>query len=38
MAEIFAHTRLAASRAATFGASHISAPETAAILERALPA
>jgi putative acyl-CoA dehydrogenase len=38
MAEIFAQTRLAASRAATFGASHISAPETAAILERALPA
>jgi putative acyl-CoA dehydrogenase len=38
MAEIFAQTRLAGSRAATFGASHISAPETAAILERALPA
>jgi putative acyl-CoA dehydrogenase len=37
MAEIFAQTRLAASRAATFGASNISAPETAAILERALP-
>jgi putative acyl-CoA dehydrogenase len=35
--EIFAQTRLAASRGATYGVSDISAVDAAAILERALP-
>jgi putative acyl-CoA dehydrogenase len=35
--EIFAQTRLAASRGATYGVSDISAADAAAILERALP-
>jgi putative acyl-CoA dehydrogenase len=37
VAEIFARTRLAASRNATFGASDIAAADAAAILQRALP-
>jgi putative acyl-CoA dehydrogenase len=37
LTEIFAHTRLAASRGATFGASDVSAADASAILERALP-
>ncbi len=35
--EVFARTRLAAARGATYGVSEISAPDAAAILERALP-
>jgi putative acyl-CoA dehydrogenase len=35
--EVFAQTRLAAPRGATYGVSDISAPDAAAILERALP-
>jgi putative acyl-CoA dehydrogenase len=37
LTEIFARTRLASSRGATYGASDISAPDATAILERALP-
>jgi putative acyl-CoA dehydrogenase len=37
MAELFARTRLAASRGVTYGASDISAVDAAAILARALP-
>jgi putative acyl-CoA dehydrogenase len=37
-AELFARTRLATSRGATYGTSRLSAAETATVLERALPA
>ncbi len=37
VAEVFARTRLAGARGATYGVSDISAPDAAAILERALP-
>jgi hypothetical protein len=37
MAERFARARLVAARGATYGTSDISAPDAAAILERALP-
>jgi putative acyl-CoA dehydrogenase len=36
-AELFARTRLGASRGATYGTSKLSAVETAAVLKRALP-